>query len=513
MLANSSKEANAVALAALAAVEKEDDLIRRLSLLIRLTEIFEKTGDTDRSKQIDATANAVFEQVNGVIRSGSDLYLGYVPDLVAALVDTGQLDLAAAVAEKWAGSGWENVGCLAGVANAYLNAGSSQQATSMVDKLASVLQDLATSEEYSFERDKRVASLGCAAEVLVRTGRQEEAMQLAGSRSDTETKSHVLGCSALALANGGHIEDARRLAEASLAASQELPSSGHELSLWWASAARALKAVGRGVQATTKAANAVALSEAWGTEEWRRESDLLVLVNTLVEVGRREGACALTERLTHTTEKAEALVQLISAYPDDPDRARTFANRAAEMAREITDMNRVDVLGSAALELAIAGFDVEASDFAQLAVAAVAEVRDLNRGPEDGLSKAAEALAHVGKFNEAEKVAQRIFSLSQEGNSIRTLSVGNRALVTLVQKLEQSGRHAEAVVTARRVLDTAMEVSRDAEDIFNWDAMDLILAAKACRAVGDSENAVVAASRAFESALAKMNRLGDGLWK
>jgi tetratricopeptide (TPR) repeat protein len=507
VLAGKGQQAEAVAAAALAAAEKEEDRVRKLSELIRVADVFEKAGDTNMGKQIEATARALFKEVNEAIGAGSGTYLGHAPELSTALVDTGHFDVGVAVAEKWIGSSWEGAGSLAAAANALFAAGSGEQATRIVDKTVLILRELVTREDYSFELDKRIESLGCAVEALVRAGRQEEAIELANSRPDIETKSHALGCIALALANGEHVDGARRAAEASLAASQQLPNTGHEMSLWCASAASALKGVGRKAEASEPAARAVSLSETWKADEWQYGRDLVVLVKMLVEVGQRENASALTERLTDCDDKAKALVDLIRAYSDEPDRAKTFARRAAEIVKGTTDMKKVDVLGSAAEELAEAGFALEAINFAQLAVTAAAEVHDSNSGPEDGLCKAAEALARLGKFVEAREIAQRIVSGHPNENSIRTICFRIRALTTLVKELERAGQHHEAVITARAALDTAREASQDSGDIFTWDAQALVLAARASYLVGDYDSAAAAARGASEIALDRMNRL------
>jgi hypothetical protein len=505
--AGNIRQSDVVAEAALNVLEYEEvrpDRLRKMAQLMRLETAFSKTGNTERAREMEARAGALFDEINGLIGTGGYIYLGYSEDVSDAFLEAGHPDSAAIIAERWSERDWDRVGALARTATALVSAKELEQARRIADQCTEFVHELLIAPQYQFQRVKRTDGLGALAGALVRVGRGEDAIRMADSVADPEARTRALGAAAYALAEGDQIEAAQRAAEASLATSYRLTGSDVQQVQWLTAVAGALCRTGKKADAVETANRAVRLAADWECEHWQKEKHMLALVETFTESGEWAKAISVIESFSDGSKKAEALIRVARSRIDDPNQARTLLNRAEELVRHLKDAARVSVLGAAANGFADVGLEAEAVRMAWLTVAAADAIEDPHSGPEDGLCEAAQALSRVRQFDPARQVAERISKERDQGLA-RTLGKRVRALAALAEALEDTGQHDAAVANARAALDSAVEAAHDETDANAFSSEALTVASRVLTRVGDRENAELAGFRALQIAVDRLD--------
>jgi tetratricopeptide (TPR) repeat protein len=501
-----TEQSEALAADALFLVENrkpDQDEVLRLAQLVRLEGVFEKSGNKERAEEIRTKWAALFEEVNNKIKTDVYVYLGYADQLSAAFLEKGQAESGAVFAERWMSQSWATVGALARAANALIQSGETERGTQIADAAVEMAREELKGEAYFHQAEERIMSLGNVTEVVGRLGRPDVAIVLAESAPDPEGKSHSLGTLALALAQSDAVDSARRAANISLAASQQLIKDNSKQASWLAAVARALHKIGKTSAALEFGKRAQSLVENLTGDSAHESSNIMPVAETLSQLGQNAAALTLIDRIRDIKYRADGHVLIIRAPQTSADERIDLANRVIKNVWNSNDADEVMLLGKTARALAEIGLPEDAIRVAELAISASTTIKDPNRSATDGLCDVAQAFAKTGRFDEARQTIDKVTADGGESPS-RVMNLRVQALSALAKALADAGQHEQAVATIRFAQELIAADDINSYEAKNFHSEALIQTAKTLTHLGKADEAKQINQRALEVALDRL---------
>ena len=289
----------------------------------------------------------------------------------------------------------------------------------------------------------------------------DNAMNTVGRIQNSRQCVWVLAEVAGALVRAGDFERARRVAEDAASAAEQIEVPWERV---WT-----LGGLASGLAKAGLADEALAVAERIGDPREREEA-LSKVAGALARADLADEALAMAEQLEESRLRARALAGLAGALAraGDSERARRVAQNAASAAEQMElPWDRVRVLGGVASGLARAGLADEALAVADrigeprasgLAWVSVADGALATRERADVLVEVAGALAQVGDFERARRVAQnaasaaeqievsweRVWALSEVAGALAKVGLTDEALA-VAERIEESRERARAL--------------------------------------------------------------------
>jgi tetratricopeptide (TPR) repeat protein len=477
----------------------DEDRIRRVVSLVRVATVLRTCGLDDEAKAVDVKAEEALERANRAIREAGGEYIsmGYASDLVSALVESGDLDAALIVADRWvigSFSVWEYPHSLALVSSALLSRGQRDEARAVVTRSLEVARKQLAAEKrlYEYSKFPGEESLAAVATALAQLGETATALEFANGLEPPESRATVLAAVAEVLArSAGSADEARSLVAECLKASQTTSSPSVAEAAALVSLAQGLARVKAETEARRAIEQAQTMLHAVEDRRWKWREAALEVVRGLALLGDVEQARSAIDSaeagysgagasvdpnrvLVDQLEVADTLVEMgklaeakelvleVASLEGKPVRHETSAYvlaRVGHLLGRLGDDERAlqhalqakSMVQGAGRPLDTAGQGELIETIAAITgcIAAYASVDDALRWtrPDD--------TAHPE--SEARILSRAVELLWEAGDAARALDVARRLVevaptsrVMLVEALERAGAHAEAVEEARR---------------------------------------------------------------
>src|SRR5215211_1912850 len=246
----------------------------------------------------------------------------------------------------------------------------------------------------------REEALRTVAEALAQVGRLDEALEVVQVIEDNVERAVALALVAVALAQLGEDDRANTLLDDALEATQATEEKVVGWPIVLAAVAEALAQAGHSDRANTVFGEALEAAQAI-EDHWSRGDALIAVAEALAEVGRFDEALGIAQAVPYLEQDARALVAVVLAQVGRFDEALDVGQSL-----DWGSYLRAQVLGNVADALAQAGYEERANAVLDEALKVTRAINPWSRG--DPLIALTEALAQVGRFDEALETAQSI---------------------------------------------------------------------------------------------------------
>jgi tetratricopeptide (TPR) repeat protein len=458
-----------------ASLVEEGDLVAECAYIIRCRALYERVGAHEASarakaREVELLA-AVEEKLDWADRSDQ---------IVASLLEAGELEDATAHAER---SSWDQQRSLAAVATAFAAAGAEKKAMAIAERATQNLVPFVWDYGRSFV---------ALASLWARIRGADAAIELSKSVPDSSVTSRALAGVANVLAERGDETKALRAVELSLSFARPTGGSGGEKGLWLVAAAGGLRSkhLVEAISIESRLPREIVSSNRDDVHRWAKQ--VVEAAASLSKAGNRGAAREVTEHLSSSWAKADALVALIAGWCDDRVKARELASAAV-----VLRSDDAEVFGAAGRALAEIGCSADACELADKTLAMCAEASNRRDASPAALANASRAYAYGERFIEAKAAIEMILRDGDPHPEWRAAEKVD-ALVFLAERQRASELMTEATAVSSQ---TGPHLARSLLDL-----------ARGWRALERADEAARAARAALKLTRRELDEIDDTRW-